>query len=133
MSASEFIFINKDEALELHYDSIERFGGSHGLRDEGAFVSALLAAENRYYYENASLTICAATYAFHLTQAHAFIDGNKRIGAAAALLFLERNKSKLAVSHQIVIEVFLKIAASEMTREEVEQFFEDNVKITAEE
>ena len=77
MSSFELIFISKEEALELHHDSIERFGGSYGLRDEGAFESALRAAENRHYYENTDLKICAATYAFHLTQAHAFIDGNK--------------------------------------------------------
>ena len=125
---TELIFVNKDEALELHHDSIERFGGSHGLRDEGAFESALFAAENRHYYENADLITCAATCAFHLTQAHAFIDGNKRIGAADALLFIERNGAKLTANHQTIIVLFLKIAAGEMTREEVEQFFADNVK-----
>lgn len=67
MSSLEIVFISRDEALELHHDSIERFGGSHGLRDENAFESALRAAENRHYYENADLPICAATYAFHLT------------------------------------------------------------------
>ncbi|MEP6925707.1 MAG: type II toxin-antitoxin system death-on-curing family toxin [Pyrinomonadaceae bacterium] len=129
MSSLEIVFISKDEALELHYDSIERFGGSHGLRDEGAFESALRASENRHYYESADLMICAATYAFHLTQAHAFIDGNKRIGAASALLFLARNNAELIVTNQMLIDLFLKIAAGEMSREEVEQFFLQHVKL----
>lgn len=73
-------FFSKEEVLELHRLNIERFGGSHGLRDEGAFESALGAAENRFYYEEADVVGCAAAYGFHLCQAHAFVDGNKRIG-----------------------------------------------------
>lgn len=69
-----FAFLTKDEVLRFHAKGIEELGGSHGLRDEGALESALLAAENRAYYEEASLAVCVATYAYHLTQAHAFID-----------------------------------------------------------
>ncbi len=67
-----FSFLTKEEVLHLQEQGIEEFGGSHGLRDEGALESALLAAENRAYYEDAGLAVCAATYAYHLTQAHAF-------------------------------------------------------------
>jgi death-on-curing protein len=88
----DFLFPSKDEVLHLHYQIIEEFGGSHELRDEGALESALIAAENRAYYESANLAIYAATYAYHLTQAHAFIDGNKRIAAAVAELFLAINE-----------------------------------------
>ncbi|MFN0108242.1 MAG: hypothetical protein ACKVZH_05245 [Blastocatellia bacterium] len=59
-----FSFLTKDEVLSLHEQNIEELGGSHGLRDEGALESALLSAENRSYYEQAGLAICAATYAY---------------------------------------------------------------------
>lgn len=62
-----FLFLRKQEALEIHARSIEAFGGAHGLRDAGALESALAAAENREYYENADLAACAATYAYHLS------------------------------------------------------------------
>lgn len=127
--SAEIVFLNKEQALILHHDSLERFGGSHGLRDEGVFESALKAAENRHYYEDADLIVCAATYAFHLTQAHAFIDGNKRIGAAASITFLRLNRAQMTASNQDLIELFLKIASSEMTRDEVEAFFAANVKL----
>ena len=85
-------FLTKDQVLRLQHDNIERFGGAHGLRDEGAFESALMVAENRFYYEDADVVKCAATYGYHLSQAHAFIDGNKRVAAAAATtLFLAAN------------------------------------------
>ncbi len=129
MSQVGLIFVDREEALELHHDSIKRFGGSFGLRDEGAFESALCAAENRYYYESINLAIGAATYAFHLTQAHAFVDGNKRIGAAVSLLFLARNNAEMYSSAQELIDLFLKIAAGEMTRDEVERFFSQHVQV----
>lgn len=115
------LFLRKQEVLQLHTLLIDKFGGSHGLRDEGALESALAAPENRAYYENASFAVCAATYAYHLTQSHAFIDGNKRIAAAATELFIELNGKKLLATNQQLIDLFLKIAASELTREEVEQ------------
>ena len=129
MSDEKIVFVSKEEALELQHTSIEKFGGSHGLRNDGAFESALRASENRHHYENANLTVCAATYAFHLCQAHAFVDGNKRVAAAVSILFLRRNGAKITASIEKLIELFLQIAAGEMTREAVEQFFVENVKI----
>jgi death on curing protein len=122
-------FITKQIALLLHARSIEEHGGSHGLRDEGGFESALAAAENRYLYEEASLTVCAATYAYHLTKAHAFIDGNKRIAAAVAETFLEWNGLRLAATNDEIVDLFLAIAANQCTREEVEAFFQQKTHI----
>jgi prophage maintenance system killer protein len=59
-----FLFLRKQEILEIHAQLIERFGGRRGLRDEGALASAMVAAEHREYYEKASLATCAATYAY---------------------------------------------------------------------
>jgi death on curing protein len=54
------IFPEKAKVIEYHAMLIERFGGSHGLRDEGALESALIAAQNRYHYEDADVVECAA-------------------------------------------------------------------------
>ena len=81
-------FPDKLDVLTIHALLIEETGESGGLRDQGSLESALAAAENRYNYEKADLITCAATYAFHLTQAHAFVDGNKRIAAAITETFL---------------------------------------------
>ena len=58
-----FLFPRKQDVLDIHARLAEEFGGGHGLRDEGALESALFAAENREYYENADLAACAAAYA----------------------------------------------------------------------
>ena len=126
------IFPDKSAVLEIQSQLIERYGGIHGLRDAGALESALNAAENRAYYENAPIEILAATYAFHLSQAHAFLDGNKRIAAAVAGVFLELNGAWLKASQDEIIELFLDIAASKTSREDVENKFAEWIIFTKE-
>lgn len=100
-----------------------------GLRDEGALESALAAAENRQHYEQADLIACAATYAYHLSQAHAFIDGNKRIAAAVSETFLEVNGARLEMTNEQIVELFLSIAAGRLNRDEVDKVFRLNVRL----
>lgn len=119
----QLFFPTQDEVELMHVKVIEETGGSYGLRDAGALESALKAAENRAYYEDAPLAVLGATYAFHLSQAHAFIDGNKRIAAVAAELFLEMNGAKLKATNEKIVELFLDIAASRISREDVERKF----------
>lgn len=119
-----FLFPRKHEVLDIHAQLIEAFGGTHGLRDEAGLESALAAAQNRQYYENADLATCAATYAFHLTQAHAFVDGNKRIAAAVSEIFIELNGARLKATDEQIVTMFLDIAAGKLSRDEVEEFFD---------
>ena len=118
-----FLFLRKQEVLEIHARLVEEFGGLHGLRDEGALESALAASENREYYESADLVTCAATYAYHLSQAHAFVDGNKRIAAAVSEIFLEINGARLNATNEHIVNLFLDIAAGVLSRQQVEQCF----------
>ena len=119
-----FLFPRKQEILDIHAQLIEAFGGVHGLLDEAALESALTAAESREYYENADLITCAATYAYHLTQAHAFIDGNKRIAAAVSEIVLELNGGQLNATNEQIVTLFLDIATGKLSRDEVEEFFD---------
>lgn len=122
------IFLRDDEVRLIHQRQIDQFGGTHGIRDSGLLSSAIAAAENRFHYEAANLSTCAATYAYHLTQAHAFVDGNKRVGAAVAEVFLVMNGASLTASNEEMIALFLRIAASEISREDVARWYADRVK-----
>jgi death-on-curing protein len=119
--SKDILFLRQHEVLALHAQLIQVFGGLATLRDEAALESALVAPAQRTYYETASLAACAATYAYHLTQAHAFVDGNKRVAAAATELFLELNGARFQATDEEVIDLFLRIAAGTLTRAAVEQ------------
>jgi death-on-curing protein len=120
---SAFRFVTIEEAILLQAQSVERFGGSPGIRDEGALESALNAAKQRAFYEEASLAVCAATYAYHLTNAHAFVDGNKRVGLGVALGFLFVNGASINATNAEVRDLILGIADKSITRAQTEEFF----------
>ncbi len=113
--------LSHEEALYLHDRTIREHGGTPGIRDEAALESALIAVLNRQLYEDATFIQCAATYAYHLSQAHAFLDGNKRIAALATEIFLALNGIALRVTNDELADLFLGIAASEVSREQIEQ------------
>ena len=122
------LFPEKLDVLTVHARLIAETGGSSGLRDEALLESALAAAENRHHYEAADVVTCAATYAYHLAQTHAFVDGNKRVAAAVTEAFLETNGFELTMTNEEVVMLFLAIASSNLTREQVEQRLRNSCK-----
>lgn len=88
---TEPIFLTLDEVRRLHARSLAEHGGSDGTRDPGLVESALASAKNTFYYAHGDLFEVEASYAFHLAESQAFIDGNKRTAVVAALVFLARN------------------------------------------
>ena len=116
-------FLKNEDVLLFHERSLREHGGKPGLRDEGLLDSALAAPLQRHHYESADLATCAATYAYHLTKAHAFVDGNKRVAASAAEIFVQMNGGSLRATNDQVVDLFLRIAASAVTREDVERVF----------
>jgi len=86
----EPVFLSLDEVLEIHQQQIERYGGSPGLRGVAGLESAVATPQAAFDGEflHATIPAMAAACLFHLCQNHAFIDGNKRVGANAAITFL---------------------------------------------
>lgn len=86
-------YLTMAEVLAMHTDQIERYGGSHGIRDPGLLEAALYRPQTGYY---ADLIEEAAALWESLSQNHAFIDGNKRTAFAATYTFLAINGARLA-------------------------------------
>jgi death-on-curing protein len=85
-------YLTMAEVLAMHVDQIQRYGGSHGLRDPGLLESALFRPQTGYY---ADLIEEAAALWESLSQNHPFIDGNKRTAFAATYTFLVINGARL--------------------------------------
>jgi len=81
-------YLTRAEVLAMHEDQIERYGGSHGLRDEGQLEAALFRPQTGYYDD--PIAEAAALWE-SLSQNHPFIDGNKRTAFAAMYTFLAIN------------------------------------------
>ena len=91
-------YLTLAEVLAIHEDQIERYGGSHGLRDAGMLESALYRPQTGYY---ADLIEEAAALWESLAQNHAFLDGNKRTAFAATYTFLAINGVRLTADSQV--------------------------------
>jgi death-on-curing protein len=122
------IFLRKVEILDLHRRLLAAFGGTDGVLSEGALESALIAAENRHWYEGADLAGCAAAYVYHLTQAHAFLDGSKRVGAAAMEVYLLVNEAALLASDDEIYEQVMSIASGRRSRSDVEGWLRPRIR-----
>jgi death-on-curing protein len=124
----EPIFLTLDEVLEIHEQQIELYGGSHGLRDPGALESAVATPQATFGGEYLHTTILemAAAYLFHLAQNHPFIDGNKRVGANAAIAFLLMNDVEPAFSEDALVELVLGVAQGQISKSEVAKSLAEN-------
>ena len=97
-------YLTTIEVLAIHKILVDRYGGSHGLRDAGALESALYRPQTGYYDD---LIQEAAALWESLSQNHPFIDGNKRAAFAATYTFLSVNGTKIKTSSNEVI-IFVK-------------------------
>lgn len=93
-------FLTLNEILYIHQEQIRRLGGSEGVRDMGLLQSALAMPEAGFggQFLHEDIFQMAAAYFFHLALNHPFVDGNKRVAAMAADVFLELNGYRLPPS-----------------------------------
>ena len=115
--------LTKEQILMLHNELIRETGGSGGLRDEGLLDSALNAPFQGFGDVDSfpSLQQKGARLGYGLICNHAFVDGNKRIGAHAMLLFLSLNGIELEYTQNELSDMILDVAAGNLR-------FEDMVK-----
>lgn len=116
MSSREPPFLTRRQVARLHDLGLARHGGSAGVRDEGMEDSALASAQNAFLYGGGDLFDIAAAYAFHLAEAQAFLDGNKRVAVAAALTFLEVNGVTCLPDDNELYDAMIDIANKRLTK-----------------
>lgn len=121
-------FLALDEVVAIHRDQTERYGGSLGVRDWGLLQSAVAMPAATFGGQFLHTNPCemAAAYLFHIVQNHPFIDGNKRVGAVTADVFLALNGMQLTASEDDYAELVLSVARGEMSKSAVAEFFRAN-------
>ena len=119
------VFLTAEEILEIHADQIERYGGRSGLRDLGLLQSAVAVPRSSFggRYLHGTLFEIAAAYLFHIVQNHPFVDGNKRVGTAAALVFLKMNGVDITVPNDALVELVLAVAQGKIRKTGIAEFF----------
>jgi death-on-curing protein len=117
-------FLSLAEVLEIHQDQIARFGGASGIRDIELLKSALGMPPATFGGEFLHTDLCqmVAAYLFHLVKNHPFVDGNKRVGVVAALVFLTLNGFDVTAPEDELAEMVLAVARGEMDKAQIAVF-----------
>ncbi|MEJ2327483.1 MAG: type II toxin-antitoxin system death-on-curing family toxin [Chromatiaceae bacterium] len=118
------VFLGLAEVLAIHRDQITRYGGIPGIRDIELLKSALGMPAATYggQFLHTDIHEMAAAYLFHLVKNHPFLDGNKRVGVVAALVFLALNGYDFDAPEDDVADMVLAVARGETSKAEVAGF-----------
>ncbi len=117
MSDPDFLLV--EDVRLLHEEQLARYGGSAGVRDPGALDSAVAMPRATFdgKFVHADLFAMAAAYAFHIAQNQPFVDGNKRAGLAAALVFLDLNGVAIADPEGLLYQAMIDLAERRIDKE----------------
>ncbi len=127
----EPIFFGLDEVIEIHHDQINRHGGLPGIRDIELLKSAIAMPPASFggEYLHKNLYEMAAAYLFHITRNHPFIDGNKRTGAVAAVVFLIMNGIDFHADEDSFEKMVRSVAEGKTDKVAIAMFFRDNTEV----
>jgi death-on-curing protein len=121
-------YISLEEILRLHFQVIEDFGGSHGVRDEGRLKSVVQAPKQEVFGEEQYKTLYekAAVYLRNIIGDHPFSDGNKRTAVTVCGIFLARNGNDLRADPKD-LEIFtLEVATHHLEVREIAAWLDAN-------
>lgn len=124
----EPLFLTFAEIIEIHDYQIEHYGGIDGLRSVEMLKSAIGMPSSTFSGEYLHPTIpeMAAAYLFHLVENHPFLDGNKRVGAMASLVFLDLNGYEFDATDEEFTDLVMRVASGKMLKSEVVLFFQQH-------
>lgn len=113
------IYLSLEQVLELHQRQIRVFGGAAGLRDRDAVEAAVARPQMTFGGEDLYPEVAdkAAALMHSLVMNHPFVDGNKRVGAHACILFLLANDVEPLFSPAELTEITLAVARGEVNAE----------------
>lgn len=120
--------LTAEQVMGLHSQLIASTGGLDGVRDKGLVESTLATVFEVYFGVEKYVTIeeKAARLCYSLVKNHAFLDGNKRIGIFAMLVFLEINGIQLECSDEELVTLGVGIASSTISYEGILNFIQNH-------
>jgi death on curing protein len=112
-------FLSVEDVVQIHDEQINTYGGAAGVRDRGLLESAVAMPRVSFgeAYLHEDLAHMAAAYAFHIAQNQPFVDGNKRTGLVAALVFLDLNGVTVLDPQEKLYDAMIAIAERRMDKD----------------
>jgi death-on-curing protein len=124
------VYLSVAQVLALHEALVEAFGGLKAVRDRGMLEAAVARPAMTFGGEDlyGDLAAKAAALMHSLVLNHPFADGNKRIGAAGAEFFVERNGHILEAADEEFEAVTLAVAEGSVGAEALAIWFRQRLR-----
>jgi death on curing protein len=118
-------FLSLEDVLILHAEQVSLYGGERGVRDLGLLESAIGQPRATFDGEflHRDLFEMAAAYLYHIVQNHPFVDGNKRAGTVAALVFLDLNGVEIDAPKGSLYEITMSVAIGQAGKDQIAESF----------
>lgn len=120
-------WLSLDTVEDIHSEQLALFGGPEGMRDRGGLESALARPVNRWHYGVEDFADLAAAYGYGIARNHPFLDGNKRTGFAALIVFLRLNGLSFSPPQPEATAIMLGVAAGEIDEQGLTRWIRDNL------
>jgi death-on-curing protein len=119
------LFLDLDRVHRTHRSLIGRYGGAEGIHDAGLLHSAIAMPQASFGGEflHKDLFEMAGAYLYHIVQNHPFADGNKRTGAASAIIFLTINGIEIEADEDGLVQLTLAVAQGKAGKTQIADFF----------
>lgn len=123
------IWATADDVIAIHSVVIQKSGGTDGLRDRSVLESAISAPLQSFGEVDLFSGVLdkIARIGFGLASNHAFLDGNKRIGAMVAQLLLKWNGYSLELQEGELADMFISIAAGTTHEADLRQWIQQHL------
>lgn len=123
-------YLTLEEVLCIHDMLIEKFGGSHGVRDLGLIESALARPSAGFgdYEAYPDIHLKSVVLAHSLLKNHPFIDGNKRTAMMAMEQFLFINGLTITAKKGDICQLALNIENNSLDEQSIADWIEKHCK-----
>ena len=121
-------WIDVSDAMYSHDMGVDRYGGSHGVRDTGLVMSAIARPQYLVQYGDGEVEDLAAAYVHGFIKNHGFVDGNKRTSFIVVYTFLRENGYTLDADSRDIFKVLNDVASGDMSQEKLVEWFKKVIK-----
>lgn len=125
----EIRFLSEEDVIAIHRNTIRDEDGGDGMRDIGLMHAAISMPRQSFAgeYLHPDIPSMAAAYHFHLAQNHPFVDGNKRVSIASALLFLDANGHSVNATEDDLYDIAIRVASGQIDKAALTRWWRERI------
>ena len=122
-------YLSRRQIEELHQKALAAHGGATGIGNESLLESAVAQPQMTFGGQSLYPTLHekACALAFSLIMNHPFVDGNKRVGHLAMVVFLMANGCELSGDIDDHERTILSVASGEMSRDQFAAWIKEHL------